>query len=232
MGLLRRQVYVWQFPIRFFHWVNAVAITVLFLTGMYIGHPIFVSPGEAVRNFFVGNVRYWHGIFAYVFTANMLFRLYWYWVGNEYSKFRFWKKDFWQDVVATFKYYTFLAPEHTVKVGHNALAQLMYLIFIWISSLFMILTGFAMRGGSNPNGIVQTLFGWVVVNFRGEYQVRNLHHLVAWGYAIFLLSHLYMVIRQELLDDDGTISAMVSGYKFMICSDALEEETQERLLKE
>lgn len=162
----------------------------------------------------------------------MLFRLYWYWVGNEYSKFRFWKKDFWQDVVATFKYYTFLAPEHTVKVGHNALAQLMYLIFIWISSLFMILTGFAMRGGSNPNGIVQTLFGWVVVNFRGEYQVRNLHHLVAWGYAIFLLSHLYMVIRQELLDDDGTISAMVSGYKFMICSDALEEETQERLLKE
>lgn len=51
MGLLRRQVYVWQFPIRFFHWVNAVAITVLFLTGMYIGHPIFVSPGEAVRNF-------------------------------------------------------------------------------------------------------------------------------------------------------------------------------------
>jgi len=232
MGILRRQVYVWQFPIRFFHWVNAVAITVLFLTGMYIGHPILVSPGEAVQNFFMGNVRYWHGIFAYVFTANMLYRLYWYWAGNEYSKFRFWKKDFWQDVVATFKYYTFMTPEHTVKVGHNALAQLMYLIFIWISSLFMILTGFAMRGGSNPNGIVQALFGWVVVNFRGEYQVRNLHHLVAWGYAIFLLSHLYMVIRQDLLDDDGTVSAMVNGYKFMILrKDALEEETQERLLK-
>jgi len=42
-----------------------------------------------------------------------------------------------------------------------------------------------------------------------------------------------MVIRQDLLDDDGTISAMVNGYKFMILrTDALEEETQERRLLE
>lgn len=216
MDILKRQVYVWQFPVRFFHWVNALAITVLFVTGMYIGHPIFVSPGEAVGNFFVGNMRYWHGLFAFVYIANMLFRLYWFWAGNEYAKFRFWKKDFWQDVAATFKYYTFMIPEHSVKGGHNALAQLMYFIFIWISGLFMTLSGLAMRGGSNPNGILQALFGWVVVNFHGEYQVRNLHHLMAWGYAIFLLSHLYMVLRQDILDDDGTISAMINGYKFII----------------
>lgn len=216
MSTLRRQVYVWEFPIRFFHWVNALAITVLFITGMYIGQPAFISPAEAVQNFFIGKLRYWHGVFAFIFIANMLLRVYWYWAGNEYSKFRFWQKDFWKDIVATFKYYTFMAPEHTVRVGHNALAQLMYFLFIWICGIFMILTGLAMRGGSDPNGIVQALFGWVVSDFRGEYQVRNLHHLVAWGYAIFLLTHLYMVFRQEILDDDGTVSAMINGYKFII----------------
>lgn len=228
MSTLRRQVYVWQFPVRFFHWVNAVAISVLFITGLYIGHPIFVSPGEAVQNFFMGRMRYWHGIFAFIFIANLLFRLYWYWAGNEYSKLRIWKKDFWTDVVATFKYYTFMTPEHTVQVGHNALAQLMYLVFIWISGMFMILTGLAMRGGSDPNGIVQVLFGWVIPAFRGEYQVRNLHHLIAWGYAIFLLSHLYMVIRQDLLDDDGTISAMVNGHKFMIFRSEASDEKKKK----
>ncbi|MDP4126564.1 MAG: Ni/Fe-hydrogenase, b-type cytochrome subunit [Bacillota bacterium] len=216
MSILRRQVYVWQFPVRFFHWVNALAITVLFITGLYIGHPIMNPPGEAVQNFFMGKMRYWHGISAFVFIGNMIFRLYWFWAGNQYSKLRLWQKDFWRDVLSTFKYYTFMTREHTIRVGHNALAQLMYFIFIWLCGLFMMMTGLAMRGGSDPNGMVQSLFGWVVPVFRGEYQVRNLHHLLAWGYAIFLLSHLYMVLRQDLLDDDGTVSSMVNGYKFMI----------------
>lgn len=88
----------------------------------------------------------------------------------------------------------------------------------------MILTGLAMRGGSNPNGIIQALFGWVVLDLGGEYQVRNLHHLVAWGYAIFLLSHLYMVLRQDLLDDDGTVSGIINGYKYLIAKDPSDEK--------
>ncbi|MDQ7096833.1 Ni/Fe-hydrogenase, b-type cytochrome subunit [Desulfosporosinus sp. PR] len=218
MKIMRSQVYVWQFPVRFFHWLNALAITVLFLTGMYIGHPVLDAPGEAVGNFTMGSVRYWHGLSAFVFMANMLFRLYWFWVGNEYSKMKLWRKDFWQDVVRTFKYYTFMTKEHVSHAGHNALAQLMYFFFIWLGGLLMILTGLAMRGGSDPNGVIQALFGWVVPLFRSEYQVRNLHHFLAWGYALFLLGHLYMVLRQDILDDDGTISSMINGYKYEISS--------------
>lgn len=216
MSVFRRLEYVWEFPVRLFHWVNALAITGLFISGLYIGHPVFVTPGEAVQNFFMGTIRYLHGIFAFVFMANMLFRLYWFWVGNEPSKLRFWTKHFWLDFVKMLKYYLFITREHSVTTGHNALAQLSYLIVIWLGGLFMIVTGLAMRGGGDPNGKVQMLFGWVVPLFNGEYQVRNLHHLVAWCFAVFLLTHLYMVIRQDLLDDDGTISAIINGHKFTL----------------
>ena len=232
MMTLRHQVYVWQFPVRLFHWVNALAITVLFVTGMYIGHPILDTPGEAVGNFFMGKVRFWHGLSAYIFIANMIIRLYWFWAGNEYSKIRLWKKEFWSDVVATFKYYTFMTREHVLHVGHNAVAQLMYLIFIWLAGLLIILTGLAMRGGSDPNGIIQGLFGWVVPFFRNEYQVRNVHHFLAWGYALFLLGHLYMVFRQDILDDDGTISSMVNGYKFETIPPDAQEGWRDSLAKE
>lgn len=210
---LRSPIYVWQWPVRFFHWINAAAILVLFITGLYIGSPILSAPGEAAGNFFMGNMRYWHGITAYIFTANLLFRLYWFVVGNEFAKLRFWRKEFWQDAVATLKYYLFLTREHTTHVGHNSMAQLMYLVFIWVASLVMILTGFAMRATATPSGALG-LFSWLIPAIGSESQVRMIHHLFAWGYAAFLLGHLYMVFRQDILDDDGTVSSMISGYKY------------------
>jgi Ni/Fe-hydrogenase 1 B-type cytochrome subunit len=28
------------------------------------------------------------------------------------------------------------------------------------------------------------------------------------------VGHLYMVVRQDILDEDGTVSSIISGYKF------------------
>ena len=221
----REPVYVWQLPVRLFHWINASAILFLFVTGLYIGNPILVSPGEAVGNFVMGNMRFWHGIAAYIFTANLLFRLYWFLVGNEYSKMRFWRKEFWQDALATLRYYLFLTREHTTHVGHNSVAQIMYLIFIWIASFVMILTGFAMRATATSDGVLG-LFSWVIPAMNSESQVRMIHHLFAWGYAAFLLGHLYMVFRQDILDDDGTVSSMISGYKYELPNNIQPEDLQ------
>nr|WP_167539431.1 Ni/Fe-hydrogenase, b-type cytochrome subunit [Dehalobacter restrictus] len=220
----RRPVYVWQFPVRMFHWINAAAVTVLFLTGLYIGNPVFITAGEAFQQFLMGSVRYWHGIAAFIFTANLLFRLYWFWAGNAYAKIRFWQKAFWQDLKSTVRYYLFMRGEHQGHLGHNALAQLSYLLFIWIGSFFMIITGFAMRIGTNPDGISGKLFSWVIPAFHNENLVRMSHHLVAWGYVVFLLIHLYLVFRQDLLDDDATTSSMINGYKYELPSTIGAEE--------
>ena len=35
-----RRVYVWELPVRAYHWINAIALTTLIVTGFLIGHPV------------------------------------------------------------------------------------------------------------------------------------------------------------------------------------------------
>ncbi len=216
--VLRQPVYVWELPVRIFHWIGVFMIVGLIITGLYIGNPAVIPMGEATTRFMMGAMRFWHAIFAYIFTANMLFRVYWFWAGNEYSKFPFWRKDFWSDIIVTVKHYLFLSKEHVIHVGHNSVAQLSYFLFVWVGGAIMIITGFIMRGGSNPEGIWQTLFGWLVPLFGGEYQVRNIHHLVTWFFIMFIIIHLYLAFRQDILDDDSSVSSIITGYKYELPS--------------
>jgi Ni/Fe-hydrogenase 1 B-type cytochrome subunit len=210
---LKRTIYVWQAPVRIYHWLNAGAIIVLLVTGLYIGRPVLKPYGEATGNFLMGNIGLIHAITAYIFSANLIFRAYWALVGNEYAHFRPWQKGFLQDAYETIKYYMFLKKEHTVHVGHNVIAQLMYFFVMWLGSAIMIITGFAMRSTIKPSSWMDVLFGWIGV-LVGPAQVRTLHHLSAWAFVAFIVGHLYMVIRQDILDEDGTVSSIISGYKF------------------
>ena len=40
-------IYVYEAPVRLWHWVNALAILVLCVTGYFIGSPLPSVPGEA-----------------------------------------------------------------------------------------------------------------------------------------------------------------------------------------
>ncbi len=42
-----KSTYVYEAPVRLWHWVNALAITVLCLTGYFIGSPLPTMPGGA-----------------------------------------------------------------------------------------------------------------------------------------------------------------------------------------
>ena len=35
------RVYVWQLPVRLYHWVNALCVAVLCVTGYMIGRPLY-----------------------------------------------------------------------------------------------------------------------------------------------------------------------------------------------
>ncbi len=54
----RKSVYVYEAPVRIWHWVNALAILTLALTGYFIGSPLPSVPGEASANFLMGYIRF------------------------------------------------------------------------------------------------------------------------------------------------------------------------------
>ena len=89
MARLYEEQYVWRLPVRIYHWINAICITILFSTGLYIASPIFSpSIGEAVWYHQMAWIRYIHFGTAFVFLANFLFRLYWALFGNDrYARF-------------------------------------------------------------------------------------------------------------------------------------------------
>lgn len=207
------KVYVWELPIRVFHWVNAISIVLLMLTGIYIGNPFIGSsvPEEAYYSFVMGWVRYIHFFAAFVFTANMILRVYWFFKGNKYAKTNPFKKAYWKDVLETIKFYLFLKNKKKHSVGHNGLAQLGYMIFIGLGSLIMILTGVYLFFEPQFESIAVAKIGML---FGGDsFSVRSFHHIAAWGFIIFMVIHIYMAIREDWLSKNGTISSIFTGYK-------------------
>lgn len=207
------KVYVWELPVRIFHWVNVLSILALILTGIYIGNPFIGSsvPEEAYYSYVMGWARYIHFFAAFIFTANIILRVYWFFKGNKYAKTNPFKKAFWSDVLETTKFYLFLKNKKKHTPGHNSLAQLGYIIFIGLGSLIMILTGiylyFEPQFQSIPVAKLGALFGG------DSFSVRSFHHIVAWGFIIFMVIHVYLAIREDWLSKNGTISSIFTGYK-------------------
>ncbi len=84
-----QRVYVWEQPVRWFHWINALCIVVLGVTGFLIAHPpALMNSREASFSYWFGTVRFIHFLTAYVFMANFAFRLYWSFMGNKYANWR------------------------------------------------------------------------------------------------------------------------------------------------
>ncbi|WP_100487221.1 Ni/Fe-hydrogenase, b-type cytochrome subunit [Sporolactobacillus pectinivorans] len=213
----RNSVYVWELPIRIFHWVNAGAIMILMITGIYIGHP-FITPannGEAYYNFLMGWVRDIHFFTAFIFTANLIFRCYWTFRGNHYAKSQILQKSFWTGLIETVKGYLFIPNHKPHYIGHNPLAQFSYWLFVGVGSVIMVFTGYYLLFQPQPDTIYGKAFAWVPFVFGGsDFTVRSWHHLVAWGFMLFVVIHVYMSIREDWLSKNGTMSSIFTGYKF------------------
>src|SRR5512137_2348730 len=84
-----RRVYVWQLPVRFYHWLNALAVLALAITGYIIGKPLaIVNAAEASYSYWFGTVRFIHFLAAFLFFFNFVFRLYWGFVGNTFARWQ------------------------------------------------------------------------------------------------------------------------------------------------
>lgn len=212
-----RWVYLWHWPIRAMHWAAAISIVVLFLTGFYIGRPYFMST-SAQSSFTLQWVRLAHFIAAGVLIATAIVRVYWLLMGNRFERlpalFPIRPRD-WRNFVKMIKYYVFIHPERAPRyLGHNPLQQLFYTITYAFAAL-MALTGFIMIGQANPGGLIMQTFGRLTPLFGGLQMVRVIHHVATWYFPMFIVFHVYLSIRSDLLERSGTMSSMVSGGRFV-----------------
>lgn len=229
-----RRVFVWELPVRIFHWLNALAIVVLCITGYLIGNPpALMSSAEASFQYTFGTIRFVHFAAAYIFIFNFLFRLYWGFVGNKYSN---WKnfiptnRRYFQEVWKVFRIDILLkARTEHLSIGHNAMAGFMYFI-IFIFSGIMILTGFGLLS-SMGTWWLPRMFGWVSPLFGSDFDLRNWHHALMWVFIIFTIVHVYLVMYHDYVEGRGELSSMAGGWKF-IEEEVFQSEKQQEEAKE
>lgn len=215
---LLRRIYVWELPVRVYHWLNAWCILVLIGTGFLIGNPPAILAGkEASSVFWFGTVRFIHFATAYVFFFNFIFRLYWGFVGNQYADWKNfipYNKQFFKDMITVLKtdiLMTRNADHH--PVGHNRLAGFIY-FFTFIAFAIQSLTGFGLYAATSDWWFPH-LFTWVPALVGGDLMLRTIHHWIMWFFIFFAAIHVYLVFYHDYVEGHGEMSSMAGGWKFI-----------------
>lgn len=212
-----QRVYVWELPVRVFHWINALAIVLLCATGYLIGAPMrMFYAAEAYQQYWFGTVRCIHFVAAFVFVFNLLFRVYWSLVGNRYSRWRSYlpltrpqRREFVEILRADVLQTKLHGP---VSTGHNAVAALVYLGLL-VVAVVQIVTGFALYS-SMSRAWLPARFHCVVTLAGSEFGVRFVHHLMMWFFLLFIIVHVYLAFYHDYIEGRGTVSSIIGGWKF------------------
>ncbi len=212
-----RRVYVWELPVRFYHWINAVCLVALCITGYLIGAPIRAFyAAEAYQQYWFGWVRFIHFVAAFIYTFNFAARIYWGFVGNRYAR---WNNFFpltrtqQQEIADVIKTDVLQTKLHgAISTGHNALAAFIY-FFTFLAFVAQAITGFALYSSMSTSWLPR-MFVWIVPLMGGEMGVRFWHHAFMWFFVWFTIVHIYLAFYHDYIEGRGTISSIVGGWKF------------------
>jgi Ni/Fe-hydrogenase 1 B-type cytochrome subunit len=213
-----REVYVWQLPVRFYHWINALCIFMLCVTGYLIGNPLDAGGHlEASESYMFGVIRFGHFLFSFIFFFNFVFRLYWGFVGNKYARWNNFiplKKRQWQEIWCVIKVDILQIKRKNIEsTGHNSLASLTYFI-TFLFFMVQSFTGFGMYAAMSDSWFPK-LFAWIVPLLGGDLMTRQIHHVLMWGFILFAVIHVYLVFYHDYIERRGVTSSMIGGWKFV-----------------
>lgn len=234
-----REVYVWQLPVRIFHWVNAFCITFLIITGLLITYPPGVSYNEGLNQFgfLVGYIRLTHLVLGVILIVNFLVRVYWLFAGNKFAKWYNYMpitKKQWRGIFETLKVDIFLlTPKPIYDIGHNSLAAVTY------GGLFVMLTLQAITGLAlwSPDAEIvgADFFQGVAFKAGGLLVIREIHFYLMWMFILFMIVHIYLVFYHDYIERTGIASSIIGGWKFIeeeIVQEYEKELEEEELLKQ
>lgn len=211
------RVYVWEIPVRLTHWLIALSMVVLAVTGFYIGRPFVTVTGAAGDNFLMGWMRYIHSLAAIVFTLSVASRIVWMFRGNPYAR---WSqlipaaRNRWRGLVATLRFYLFTRERPPEYVGHNPLAGAAYSL-VFVLYLLMIGTGFALYSAGAHYASPTRIFSFLAPLFGGLQTARWIHHVGMWLLIGFAVHHVYSALLVDHLEKNATLGSIFSGNKWV-----------------
>ena len=87
--------------------------------------------------------------------------------------------------------------------------------FITLGVSFMIVTGLALYSeGLGHGSLLYAMFGWVFDLAGGNsHVVHTVHHLGMWWIVIFMIVHIYVAIREDIMSRQSIVSTMISGHR-------------------
>jgi Ni/Fe-hydrogenase 1 B-type cytochrome subunit len=210
-------VYVWDLVVRSTHWIIFLAILVLSVTGFYIGDPFVIASGEATRVFVMGYMKIVHSYAAIAFSAAVLLRLGWMFIGPRYARWTQFvptTRERFAHLIGTAKFYSFLRPAPPPTVGHNALAGAAY-VAVFGLYLVMIFTGFALYAMSASVDSIMAKFTFLLPFFGGPQSARWIHHVVMYLLLGFAVHHVYSASLMAKVEKNGTMDSIFGGYKLI-----------------
>jgi len=208
------RVYVWELPVRVSHWIMFLSVIVLSFTGYYIHNPFIVA--KSSTTFLMATIRFIHEVVGFVFIGAFLLRLYWFFMGNNWSNWRAFvpiHRRQWRGMGRMVAYYTFLRRDPVHQIGHNALAAVTYLVMFTLMFI-EIITGLTLFTQVRGGWLLAPLFSWLprVVDIQ---HIRLTHFCIMFAFFAFVIHHVYSAVLVSWEERNGLIESIFTGYKFV-----------------
>lgn len=208
--------FVYSSANRILHWIRAVVISGLVITGFYIARP-FVSSPTSTDQLINANWISWHALLGFILIASGIVRIFLFFFGKDSkSELRSLEDEFsLKSWIIQLKSYFFIG-ELRKKGLYGPLQFLSYSIIMGLVVVSSI-TGLILYVHIYHQGIGGMLYPpmrVVELWMGGLATVRLIHHITMWGFLIFIPIHVYMVIWSAIRFKHAALDVMFTGYDY------------------
>lgn len=220
-----RTVFRHRLSTRIWHWINALAVFVLLMSGMmifnahprlYWGHyganfdPAWLElprfPGWATipSTYNLSLARLWHLGFAWVLGLGLILYFVWSLFNGHFRKdvaltrAEMAPAHLWDDIKKHARF-----DFHSADGRYNPLQKITYLLVLFVLLPGVILTGLTMSPGMNA------AWPFLVDLFGGRQSARSIHFICAAGLAGFIFIHLVLVVLAGPVNE---LRSMITGW--------------------
>jgi len=220
--------FVYSSSNRILHWIRALVITGLIITGFYIADPFLSSAGSTDKLLF-GEWAMWHFILGFVLISSGLLRIYLFFFGKDSDGELRSLRDVFsiKSWISQLKSYFFIGELR--KKGFYGPLQFITYTAIMVLVIVASITGLVLYVQVYHQGIGGLLYepmraieAWM----GGLATVRYIHHITMWGYLIFIPIHIYLVVWSAIRFKHSALDVMFTGYDYHL------KKEQERADKE